>query len=165
VSRTPKIPTTVLVHGGFADASFWRPIKDLQARDQPVLTPATPAAHMPSTSPVVTTTSAALAADLGVDEADIAVVLEQLGEGERDLPDDLAAFLRGVLDPHGERSTPDSYWLTSGRPRRVFGLGPGPHRAVRRAAQIARPPRSGRVVGSASAWAVALCGRGGSRWT
>ena len=33
-------PTIVLVHGGFADASFWSPvIKDLQAHDLPVLAP------------------------------------------------------------------------------------------------------------------------------
>jgi hypothetical protein len=31
MSRTPNIPTVILVHGGFADASFWGPvIKDLQ---------------------------------------------------------------------------------------------------------------------------------------
>ncbi len=36
-------PTVVLVHGGFADASFWAPvIKDLQAHDLPVLAPANP---------------------------------------------------------------------------------------------------------------------------
>jgi pimeloyl-ACP methyl ester carboxylesterase len=36
-------PTVVLVHGGFADASFWTPvIKELQARDLPVLAPPNP---------------------------------------------------------------------------------------------------------------------------
>ena len=36
-------PTVVLVHGGFADASFWGPvIKDLQAHDLPVLAPPNP---------------------------------------------------------------------------------------------------------------------------
>ena len=36
-------PTVVLVHGGFADASFWAPvIEDLQAHDVPVLAPANP---------------------------------------------------------------------------------------------------------------------------
>jgi len=36
-------PTVVLVHGGFADASFWVPvIKDLQAHDLPVLAPPNP---------------------------------------------------------------------------------------------------------------------------
>ena len=43
MSRTPNIPTVVLVHGGFADASFWAPvIKDLQARGLPVLAPPNP---------------------------------------------------------------------------------------------------------------------------
>jgi pimeloyl-ACP methyl ester carboxylesterase len=43
MTRTPNIPTVVLVHGGFADASFWGPvIKDLQARDLPVLAPPNP---------------------------------------------------------------------------------------------------------------------------
>lgn len=36
-------PTVVLVHGAFADASHWTPvIKELQARDVPVLAPANP---------------------------------------------------------------------------------------------------------------------------
>ncbi|WP_026421168.1 alpha/beta fold hydrolase [Actinokineospora inagensis] len=36
-------PTVVLVHGGFADASFWVPvIKELQAHDIPVLAPPNP---------------------------------------------------------------------------------------------------------------------------
>ena len=36
-------PTVVLVHGGFADASFWAPvIKELQAHDVPVLAPPNP---------------------------------------------------------------------------------------------------------------------------
>ena len=43
MSRTPNTPTVVLVHGGFADASFWAPvIKDLQARGLPVLAPPNP---------------------------------------------------------------------------------------------------------------------------
>ena len=43
MSRTPNIPTVVLVHGGFADASFWASvIKDLQARGLPVLAPPNP---------------------------------------------------------------------------------------------------------------------------
>jgi pimeloyl-ACP methyl ester carboxylesterase len=43
MSRTPNIPTVVLVHGGFADASFWGPvIADLQARGLPVLAPPNP---------------------------------------------------------------------------------------------------------------------------
>src|ERR687894_1839444 len=43
MSKSPNIPTVVLVHGGFADASFWAPvIKELQAHDLPVLAPANP---------------------------------------------------------------------------------------------------------------------------
>ena len=41
-----------------------------------------------------------LAADLGVDEHDVRVLLRQLGELNPDLPDDLAEFLRRLLDPH-----------------------------------------------------------------
>ena len=38
-----NIPTVVLVHGGFADASFWTPvIQELQARGLPVLAPPNP---------------------------------------------------------------------------------------------------------------------------
>ena len=38
-----NIPTVVLVHGGFADASFWAPVvRELQARNVPVLAPANP---------------------------------------------------------------------------------------------------------------------------
>ena len=38
-----NVPTVVLVHGGFADASFWTPvIQGLQARDLPVLAPPNP---------------------------------------------------------------------------------------------------------------------------
>ena len=40
---TPDTPTVVLVHGGFADASFWAPvIEDLQGRNVPVLAPPNP---------------------------------------------------------------------------------------------------------------------------
>src|SRR5439155_19420405 len=36
-------PTVVLVHGGFADASYWTPvIQELQARGLPVLAPPNP---------------------------------------------------------------------------------------------------------------------------
>jgi pimeloyl-ACP methyl ester carboxylesterase len=43
MSESPDTPTVVLVHGGFADASFWAPvIRDLQARNLPVLTPPNP---------------------------------------------------------------------------------------------------------------------------
>jgi pimeloyl-ACP methyl ester carboxylesterase len=43
VSESPNTPTVVLVHGGFADASFWGPVvKELQARGIPVLAPPNP---------------------------------------------------------------------------------------------------------------------------
>ena len=65
----------------------------------------------------VATTIADLAADLDIDEGDIDVVLELLGEDEPDLhaaelPDDVASFVRRLLDPHGERIAPATvYWL------------------------------------------------------
>src|SRR3954470_19963354 len=38
-----NIPTVVLVHGGFADASFWTPVvRELQSRNVPVLAPPNP---------------------------------------------------------------------------------------------------------------------------
>jgi hypothetical protein len=45
------------------------------------------------------TTTMDLAADLGVDEGDVDVLLNQLDESKQELLDDLA-----VLDPHGERT-------------------------------------------------------------
>ena len=71
------------------------------------------------------TTTADLAADLGVDEGDVDVLLELLDEQPPDLPDDLASFLRDVLDPHGERTAPAGlYWPgADDEPRRVYGLG------------------------------------------
>jgi pimeloyl-ACP methyl ester carboxylesterase len=43
MSESPDTPTVVLVHDGFADASFWAPvIRDLQARNLPVLAPPNP---------------------------------------------------------------------------------------------------------------------------
>jgi pimeloyl-ACP methyl ester carboxylesterase len=43
MSESPNTPTVVLVHGGFADASFWAPvIESLQAHDLPVLAPPNP---------------------------------------------------------------------------------------------------------------------------
>ncbi len=42
-TTSDNIPTVVLVHGGFADASFWTPvIQKLQARGIPVLAPPNP---------------------------------------------------------------------------------------------------------------------------
>jgi hypothetical protein len=75
------------------------------------------------------TTTADLAADLGVDEGDVDVLLDQLDERAPELPDDLAGFLREVLDPHGERTAPDGlYWPgADDGPQRVYGLdGPDP---------------------------------------
>lgn len=43
MSESTNTPTVVLVHGGFADASFWAPvIKELQAHNVPVLAPPNP---------------------------------------------------------------------------------------------------------------------------
>ncbi len=66
-----------------------------------------------------------LAADLGVDEGDVRVLLRQLGEHAPEMPDDLAAFLRRLLDPHGERTAPVGlYWPgADDEPRQRFGLG------------------------------------------
>jgi pimeloyl-ACP methyl ester carboxylesterase len=43
MTNSSNIPTVVLVHGGFADASYWTPVvKELQARNVPVIAPANP---------------------------------------------------------------------------------------------------------------------------
>jgi pimeloyl-ACP methyl ester carboxylesterase len=43
MSNSPNTPTVVLVHGGFADASYWTlVIRELQARGLPVLAPPNP---------------------------------------------------------------------------------------------------------------------------
>jgi pimeloyl-ACP methyl ester carboxylesterase len=43
MTNTPDVPTVVLVHGGFADASFWTPVvRELQARGLPVVAPPNP---------------------------------------------------------------------------------------------------------------------------
>jgi hypothetical protein len=70
-------------------------------------------------------TTADLAADLGVDEGDVDVLLELLDERARELPIDLAGFLRDVLDSQGERTAPVGlYWPgTDEEPRRAYGLG------------------------------------------
>ena len=72
------------------------------------------------------TTTTHLAADLGVDPGDVDVLLELLDERVPELSDDLAGFLRSVLDPHGERTAPAGlYWpgADEEEPRRVYGLG------------------------------------------
>jgi hypothetical protein len=71
------------------------------------------------------TTATTLAADLGVGEGDIGVLLDLLDERSPELSDELAAFLRQVFDPHGERTAPPGlYWPGADpRPRRTFGLG------------------------------------------
>ncbi len=76
-------------------------------------------------SSAVATTATTLAADLGVDEGDVSVLLELLDEQSAELTDELAAFVRRVLDPHGERTAPPGlYWPgADAGPRQAFGLG------------------------------------------
>ena len=66
-----------------------------------------------------------LAADLGLDEGDIVVLLRELGEQTPEMPDELAAWIRRTFDPHGERTAPPGfYWPDADdEPRRAFGLG------------------------------------------
>jgi hypothetical protein len=80
------------------------------------------------------TTTADLAADLRVDEGDIALLLDHLAEDDPDLAgdavsDEAASFIRQLLDPHGERTTPAGLYWPGADPqsRRVYGLdGPDP---------------------------------------
>jgi hypothetical protein len=74
---------------------------------------------------VVATTTSDLAAALGVSEGDVEVLLGQLGVSAARLPNELASFLRSVLDPHGERTAPTGlYWPGAEPvPRRRYGLG------------------------------------------
>jgi hypothetical protein len=66
-------------------------------------------------------TTADLAAE---DTGDVDVVLEQLGERDPQPPEELAGFVRQLLDPHGERTAPAGlYWPGADEPRRVYGLG------------------------------------------
>jgi hypothetical protein len=71
------------------------------------------------------TTTTHLATDLGVDPGDVDVLLALLDERAPELSDDLAGFLRSVLDPHGERTAPAGlYWPgADDEPRRAYGLG------------------------------------------
>jgi hypothetical protein len=66
-----------------------------------------------------------LAADLGVDEGDVAVLLTQFGQRPPDVSDEAAAFLRRLLDPHEGRTLPPSlFWPNvEDEPRRMYGLG------------------------------------------
>ena len=51
MANSTNTPTVVLVHGGFADASYWVPvIKELRASDLPVLAPANPLRGLASDS-------------------------------------------------------------------------------------------------------------------
>jgi hypothetical protein len=63
--------------------------------------------------------------DLGVDEGDVRVLHRQLGEQTSEMPDQLAAILRQLLGPHGERTAPvGPYWpAADDGPRRAYGLG------------------------------------------
>ena len=56
-----------------------------------------------------------LAANL-VDEGDVDVPLQLLDEPSRELPDDLAGFLRQLLDPHGARTAPAGRTRATKRP-------------------------------------------------
>ncbi len=66
-----------------------------------------------------------LAANLGLDAGDVRVLLRHLGEQTPDMPDELAVFLRQMLDPNGERTAPPSfYWPgADDEPRPAYGLG------------------------------------------
>jgi hypothetical protein len=56
-------------------------------------------------------TAARLAAQLGVSEGDIVVLLEDLGTPADAIPDDIADDIRLVLDPFGVRTgPPELYW-------------------------------------------------------
>ena len=80
---------------------------------------------VPIPSMGMATTATTLAADLGVDEGGIDVLLDLLDEHPPELPDELAAFLRRVFDPHGERTAPPGlYWPGADpKPRGTYGLG------------------------------------------
>lgn len=80
-----------------------------------------------------------LAADLGMDPRDVELTLAMLAQAELDepaepwssaaVPDEVASFVRGMHDPHGERTAPAGfYWpgQTPLPPRDVGPLGPDP---------------------------------------
>ena len=66
-----------------------------------------------------------LAAELSLDERDLLVPLRQLGEETPEMPDELAAWIREMFDPNGERTAPPGlYWPgADDEPRQMFGLG------------------------------------------
>ena len=76
-------------------------------------------------------TTTTLAAGLGVDPGDVQVLLALLAKDEPALvdvdqvPDDAAAFVRQMLDPHGERTAPAGfYWPDADpEPPQVYGIG------------------------------------------
>lgn len=53
-----------------------------------------------------------LAADLGVDPGDVRAVVESIVDlHDEGIPDEIAAEVRAILDPHGERTAPARlYW-------------------------------------------------------
>ena len=51
-------------------------------------------------------------------EGDVDGLLDQLGEPATELSDELASFLRELLDPHGERTLP-ARLVPAGRRRRA----------------------------------------------
>ena len=78
----------------------------------------------------MTTTTADLAEDLDLSQGAVDVLLEQLDEHHHKLPDKFASFLREVLDPHGERTSPFALWTPPWQQaravtwRRVSGVSP-----------------------------------------
>jgi hypothetical protein len=63
-----------------------------------------PATGVRSNLPAMATTAVAPAVELGVDAGHVRVILDQLGECEAELPDELARFVHDVLDPEGQRT-------------------------------------------------------------
>jgi hypothetical protein len=65
-----------------------------------------------------------LASDLGVAEGDVVTLQWQLGEQIPEPPNELAAFVRQMLDPSGDRTAPAGlYWPgRDDEPRRAYGL-------------------------------------------
>jgi hypothetical protein len=53
MSESPNTPTVILVHGGFADASFWVPVKSPKCSFNPDRSVATPDKPLRSVCPTV----------------------------------------------------------------------------------------------------------------